>query len=295
MPPAIASYLPFSCLMHPNRQHGARCSSYRVFGFAMSFSLSLLEWPRRVQVVQKKALDSRMKARSIATKDRPGEDMRCQSTLVRWTSSVSNATTHQESPILHTAGALRHLKMAKRYDAQVATIRGGMDKLETLKVTLESQQHMKGFVDSIGSGARMLKATNAQMDADDIGELMGDMEEEMAVATEVGDAIAQPLAGDMAMESELEDELNQMVEEQALAGGTGAVAAPAAAPAAADTGGYMPAMPSVPSGEPTAAPAAASPAPSGRVAMAAGGGAGGGSGGGSAAPSGFEDLEAMMS
>lgn len=165
-----------------------------------------------------------------------------------------------------------------------------MDKLETLKMTLESQQHMKGFVDSISSGSRVLKATNAQMDPDDIGELMGDLEDEMAVATEVGDAIAQPLAGDMAMDAELEDELNQMVEEEALAAPGGVAAPAAAAPAAAVGGAEVPFMPSVPASDP--APAAATSSPSGRVAVPAGGGGGAGA---ASAPSGFEDLAAMMS
>jgi len=201
------------------------------------------------------------------------------------------------SRFIHSAGAKRRLMMAKRYDQQIAVIRGGMDKLETLKMTLEQQQHVKGFVDSIGSGARMLKATNAQMDADDIGELMGDLEEEMAVATDVGDSMAQPLAGDLSMDAELEDELNQMTEEQALGQGTTAApGAAAAAPApvhAEGMPGTLPAMPSVPSEPAVAAPAMGGSASSGRVAVGAASGSGGGSGGDS--PAGFEDLAAMMS
>ena len=101
-----------------------------------------------------------------------------------------NAKTNKQA-------ALRALKRKKRYDRQL--------------------QQIDGTLTTMGSAAKALKKAHADMDVDQVHDMMDDIAEQQDVAKEISDAISNPVAfGQEFDEDELEAELNDLESELEL-------------------------------------------------------------------------------
>ncbi|QQP36707.1 Charged multivesicular body protein 4b [Caligus rogercresseyi] len=100
--------------------------------------------------------------------------------------------------------ALQALKRKKRHEKQLQQIDG------TLTTWSNSEKHWR----AMGHAAKSLKKAHADMDVDQVHDLMDDIAEQQDVAKEISDAISNPVAfGSEMDDDELEAELLDLQEE----------------------------------------------------------------------------------
>jgi charged multivesicular body protein 4 len=110
-------------------------------------------------------------------------------------------------------GALFCLKRKKMYEAEIEKINGARLTLEQQIIALEGTVTNADTVGAMKAGATAMKHARQDVDADAVGDLMDDIQEEMATADEISAAISAP-AGDLLGDDELLDELNELEEHE---------------------------------------------------------------------------------
>ncbi|XP_040566388.1 charged multivesicular body protein 4b [Lepeophtheirus salmonis] len=118
-----------------------------------------------------------------------------------------NAKTNKRS-------ALQALKRKKRHEKQLQQIDGTLTTLEQQREALEGASTNTAVLHAMGDAAKSLKKAHADMDVDQVHDLMDDIAEQQDVAKEISDAISNPVAfGSELDDDELEAELNELQEE----------------------------------------------------------------------------------
>ena len=113
--------------------------------------------------------------------------------------------------------ALQALKRKKRYDKQLAQIDGTLTTIEQQREALEGANTNTAVLQTMGEAAKALKKAHADMDVDQVHDMMDDIAEQQDVAKEISEAISNPVAfGQEFDEDELEAELNELEEEGEL-------------------------------------------------------------------------------
>jgi len=115
-----------------------------------------------------------------------------------------NAKTNKRS-------ALQALKRKKRYDRQLQQIDGTLTTIEQQREALEGANTNTAVLQTMGEAAKALKKAHADMDVDQVHDMMDDIAEQQDVAREISEAISNPVAfGQEFDEDELEAELNEL-------------------------------------------------------------------------------------
>ena len=97
--------------------------------------------------------------------------------------------------------------------AEIEKLNGARLTLESQIIALEGTVTNADTVAAMKSGATAMKHARADVDADAVGDLMDDIQEEMATADEISAAISAP-GGDLLGDDELLDELNELEEHE---------------------------------------------------------------------------------
>merc|ERR1711977_310088 len=117
--------------------------------------------------------------------------------------------------------ALAALKRKKRYEKQLQQLDGTLTTLEQQREALESANTNTAVLRTMNAAAKALKKSHADMDIDQVHDMMDDIAEQQDVAREISEAISNPVAfGQEFDDDELEAELNELeaeteIEEQA--------------------------------------------------------------------------------
>lgn len=107
--------------------------------------------------------------------------------------------------------ALQALKRKKRYDRQLLQIDGTLTTIEQQREALEGANTNTAVLQTMGEAAKALKKAHADMDVDQVHDMMDDIAEQQDVAREISEAISNPVAfGQEFDEDELEAELNEL-------------------------------------------------------------------------------------
>merc|ERR1712055_657037 len=113
--------------------------------------------------------------------------------------------------------ALQALKRKKRYDSQLQQIDGTLSTIEMQREALEGANTNTAVLTTMNDAAKALKKANADLDVDEVHDMMDDIAEQQDVAKEISEAISSPVAfGQDFDEDELEAELNDLEEEGEL-------------------------------------------------------------------------------
>jgi len=103
------------------------------------------------------------------------------------------------------------MKRKKMYEAEILKIQGAQMTLEQQAMALESSAMNQQTIEAMQIGAKAMQQARGNKDADDVGEIMDNIQEEMQVSEEIASQLAQPL-GDEMDEDELMAELNELEE-----------------------------------------------------------------------------------
>ena len=107
--------------------------------------------------------------------------------------------------------ALQALKRKKKYEQQLQQLDGTLTTIESQRATLESGNTNVAVFNAMGQASRALKTAHANMNVDQVHDMMDDIAEQQDVAREISEAISNPVAfGQDYDEDELEDELNDL-------------------------------------------------------------------------------------
>lgn len=117
--------------------------------------------------------------------------------------------------------ALSALQRKKRYEKQLQQIDGTLTTLEQQREALESANTNTAVLQTMNVAAKALKKAHADMDVDQVHDMMDDIAEQHDVAKEISEAISNPVGfGQDFDEDDLLEELNELeaegeMEEQA--------------------------------------------------------------------------------
>merc|ERR1712076_133617 len=109
----------------------------------------------------------------------------------------------------------------KRYEKQLQQIDGTLTTLEQQREALESANTNTAVLQTMNVAAKALKKAHADMDVDQVHDMMDDIAEQHDVAKEISEAISNPVGfGQDFDEDDLLEELNELeaegeIEEQA--------------------------------------------------------------------------------
>ena len=113
--------------------------------------------------------------------------------------------------------ALAALKRKKKYDEQLRQIDGTLTTLEHQRMMLEGASTNTAVLKNMGEAAKAMKRAHADMDIDQVHDMMDDISEQHEISKEISDAISSPVAfGHDFDEDELEAELNDLEAELEL-------------------------------------------------------------------------------
>ncbi|XP_003745823.1 charged multivesicular body protein 4b [Galendromus occidentalis] len=111
--------------------------------------------------------------------------------------------------------ALAALKRKKRYEQQLKQIDGTLTTIEFQREALENANTNTSVLQVMGDAAKALKKAHADMDVDQVHELMDDVQEQQEIANEISEAISNPAGfGTEVDEDELLEELEQLEQEE---------------------------------------------------------------------------------
>ncbi|XP_003382530.1 PREDICTED: charged multivesicular body protein 4b-like [Amphimedon queenslandica] len=99
-------------------------------------------------------------------------------------------------------GALNALKRKKRLEKQLQQIDGTLSTIEFQRESLENAQTNTEVLKNMSYAAKALKAAHANLDVDDVHDMMDDIEEQNVIAQEISDALSTPFG----MNQELDDD-----------------------------------------------------------------------------------------
>jgi charged multivesicular body protein 4 len=126
-------------------------------------------------------------------------------------------TTARKNAKTNKRVALGALKRKKRYDKQLQQIDGTLTTIEQQREALEGANTNTAVLQTMGEAAKAMKKAHADMDVDQVHDMMDDIAEQQDVAREISDAISSPVAfGQEFDEDELEAELNELEAETEL-------------------------------------------------------------------------------
>merc|ERR1712115_131207 len=121
-----------------------------------------------------------------------------------------NAKTNKRS-------ALQALKRKKRYDKQLQQIDGTLTTIESQREALEGANTNTAVLQTMNDAAKAMKKAHADMNVDEVHDMMDDIAEQQDVAKEISEAISSPVAfGQEFDDDELEAELNELEAEEEL-------------------------------------------------------------------------------
>jgi len=110
--------------------------------------------------------------------------------------------------------ALQAIKRKKRFEKQLAQIDGTLTTMEQQREALEGANTNTAVLQTMSEAAKSLKKAHADMDVDQVHDMMDDIAEQQDVAKEISEAISNPVAfGQDYDEDELEAELRDLEEE----------------------------------------------------------------------------------
>ena len=104
------------------------------------------------------------------------------------------------------------MKRKKMYEAEIQKIQGAQMTLESQAMALESSAMNQQTIEAMKAGAKAMEASRAGIgDADDVAEVMDNIQEEMQVSDEISEQISQPVFGTEIDEDEFEAEMAALV------------------------------------------------------------------------------------
>lgn len=107
--------------------------------------------------------------------------------------------------------ALVALKRKKRYEKQLQQIDGTLTTIEQQREALESANISTSVLQNMNSAAKAIKKAHADMNIDQVHDMMDEIAEQQDIASEISDAISKPAAfGQEFDEDELEAELEEL-------------------------------------------------------------------------------------
>merc|ERR1712126_349733 len=110
--------------------------------------------------------------------------------------------------------ALQAIKRKKRFEKQLTQIDGTLTTMEQQREALEGANTNTAVLQTMSEAAKSLKKAHADMDVDQVHDMMDDIAEQQDVAKEISEAISNPVAfGQDYDEDELEAELRDLEEE----------------------------------------------------------------------------------
>lgn len=110
--------------------------------------------------------------------------------------------------------AIAALKRKKRYEKQLQNIDGTLSTVEFQLEALQNAQSNKAVLDSMKIGASALKKAHGNMNADDVHDLMDDIQEQQEVADEITNALSSGIGAQDIDEDELMAELEELEQEE---------------------------------------------------------------------------------
>jgi charged multivesicular body protein 4 len=125
-------------------------------------------------------------------------------------------------------GALFCLKRKKMYEAEVAKLQGARITMDSQILSLESAAVNIETFKAIKSAQGAMKAQRGGIDADQVDDIMDDIQEEKDIYESISEAISRP-GQDMFNDQELLDELDELDALEAEANAEEQLLAPAAA------------------------------------------------------------------
>nr|XP_039270830.1 charged multivesicular body protein 4b-like [Styela clava] len=110
--------------------------------------------------------------------------------------------------------ALTALKRKKRFEKQLGQVDGTLSNIEFQVEALQDAQANAQTFKNMQYGAKALKQVHGNMSADDVHEVMDDIEEQQQVAQEISDALSGPVGfGTDIDEDDLMAELEELEQE----------------------------------------------------------------------------------
>jgi len=110
--------------------------------------------------------------------------------------------------------ALAALKRKKRYEKQLQNIDGTLSTVEFQLEALQNAQSNKAVLDSMKTGAAALKKAHGNMNADDVHDLMDDIQDQQEVADEITTALSSGIGAQDIDEDDLMAELEELEQEE---------------------------------------------------------------------------------
>lgn len=148
--------------------------------------------------------------------------------------------------------ALMALKKKKQYEAQIEKLSASRMTVETQVLAIESANVNLETIKAMSDGAKAMKSIHGELNVDKVDKTMEDINDQMALANEIGDAISQPTAfgTDLIDEDDLAAELQELEQESLDEQLLSKEATPSASSSQAQQQPEISA-PSVPKGEPS--------------------------------------------
>jgi charged multivesicular body protein 4 len=110
--------------------------------------------------------------------------------------------------------AIAAIKRKKRYEKQLQQIDGTLTTIEQQREALEGANTNTTVLQTMNSAAKAMKKAHADMDVDQVHDMMDDIAEQQDISKEIGEAISNPVAfGQEFDEDELEAELDDLAAE----------------------------------------------------------------------------------
>jgi len=110
--------------------------------------------------------------------------------------------------------AIAALKRKKRYEKQLQNIDGTLSTVEFQLEALQNAQSNKAVLDAMKMGSSALKKAHGNMNADDVHDLMDDIQEQQEVADEITTALSSGVGAQDIDEDELMAELEELEQEE---------------------------------------------------------------------------------
>ena len=106
----------------------------------------------------------------------------------------SEVATARKNAKTNKRVALGALKRKKRLEGQLQQIDGTLTTIEQQREALEGANTNTAVLTTMGEAAKALKKAHADMDVDQVHDMMDDIAEQQDVAREISEAISNPVA-----------------------------------------------------------------------------------------------------
>eukprot|EP00470_Lotharella_oceanica_P001182 CAMPEP_0170177924 /NCGR_PEP_ID=MMETSP0040_2-20121228/11404_1 /TAXON_ID=641309 /ORGANISM="Lotharella oceanica, Strain CCMP622" /LENGTH=235 /DNA_ID=CAMNT_0010420807 /DNA_START=83 /DNA_END=790 /DNA_ORIENTATION=+ len=120
----------------------------------------------------------------------------------------------QKSRQKNKKAAIFQLKRKKMFEKRLNQLYGQRENVERLINAMETVAFNKANIEKLKKGKEALAQTIEEVDVDKVNELMDDVNEQVAMADEIGEAMAQTLGNDDIEEEDLEKELEELQNEE---------------------------------------------------------------------------------